>query len=50
MEALLDDLGISEPAEISYCDSTDIEAIAALLKPVPKRAFLKEISSYASSS
>ena len=49
MEALLEDYGISEVAEIALCDKDDVGAIAALLKPIPRKAFLKEIDFLTSS-
>ncbi len=43
MNSLLDGMGITEPEEIVMCDDAEIETIASMLKPLPRKVFLKEI-------
>jgi len=44
MSSLLEEMGISELAELALCDASDIHAITMLLKPIPRKLFLKEMS------
>lgn len=43
MSALLSGLGITEAADLRLCDTSQIEAIAANLKPVPYRALMRAL-------
>jgi len=44
MSSLLEEMGITEIAELAVCDASDIHAITMLLKPLPRKLFLKEMS------
>jgi len=44
MLLLLEQMGITEIAELALCDASDIHAITMLLKPLPRKLFLKEMS------
>ncbi len=40
MAAVQAELGVGEPSDLLSCDATQLGALAVLLKPVPRRAFL----------
>ena len=43
LATFLDNLGVTDGAELQFCEKQELESIAALLKPIPKKIFLENM-------